>query len=563
MIAPTHMTFSLFVYLLLMTPTGIALSWVNALVATLASLLPDLDTQSSAIGKRLRFISRPLEARFGHRTITHSLAFIAGLFVLLLPLVWWRADLYYCFCVGYATHPLLDTATINGVSLFYPVSGRKCVFPMDVNHPHRYRVQTGSRSDIILGVAFLLASLPAYLVAREGYERFVRITQGSIESAVRDYNDMSRTHRVHADIRAHNLVTKRSLNGRFELLGSIDNHTLLFREEDGTIRTLGLEYQSDYAADRIIAERGEEVRTTVHSIDVAGQRLKDLSRVLHHDSGTLLFGTLAVDRDVAISQAAAGFQPIECRPGSIRLAFATVREVTEAGLGDVLVLRGVLTVRQVSAISDSARAGERPGTRELSALPWQTRTFTLAAGKGEQILQLHREGDSVSVGDTLALRTSSPATHDLLEALHEDLRRLSGELNAREISYYERLGEIREKRRRDSLDLLLAISLQAAGFSSRVSIEAKRVDLARRTYQRERLKADFRRTVDRLQGQIADIEGKIRQVQRADSISHTALLSPVGGTIRSVRYLEQGGGRQAVISIEVPGVASSSRRARP
>jgi len=270
-----------------------------------------------------------------------------------------------------------------------------------------------------------------------------------------------------------------------------------------------------------------------------------------------------VDRDFANSKAAAGFQPIEYRPGSIRLAFATVREVMGAELGDVLVLRGVLTVRQLSAISDSARAGERPGTRELSALPWQTRTFTLAAGKGEQILQLHREGDSVSVGDTLALRTSSPSTHDLLEALHEDLRRLWGELHAREISYYERLGEIREKRRRDSLDLLLAISLQAAGFSSRVSIEAKRLDLARRSYQWVRLKADFRRIVDRLQGQIADIEGRIRQVQRADSISHTALLSPVNGTIRSVRYLEQGGGRQAVISIEVPGVASSSRHARP
>ena len=178
MVAPTHMTFSLLIYLLLMTPTGIALSWVNALVATLASLLPDLDTQSSAIGRHVRFISRPLEARFGHRTITHSLLAVAGLFVVLLPLVWWRQDLYYCFCVGYATHPLLDTMTVNGVRLFYPLSGHKCVFPMDVNHPHRYRVQTGSRSDLILGVLFLLVSLPAYLVAQEGYERFVRVTQG-------------------------------------------------------------------------------------------------------------------------------------------------------------------------------------------------------------------------------------------------------------------------------------------------------------------------------------------------------------------------------------------------
>ncbi len=186
----------------------------------------------------------------------------------------------------------------------------------------------------------------------------------------------------------------------------------------------------------------------------------------------------------------------------------------------------------------------------------------------------------MSVGDTLALRTSSPATHDLLEALHEDLRRLSGELTAREISYYERLGEIREKRRRDSLDLLLAISLQAAGFSSRVSIEAKRVDLARRSYQRERLKADFRRTVDRLQGQIADIEGKIRTGSEGRfHFTHSASFSrrrddTVGSLSRARRRetgrdLDRGAGRcliqqaRQAVRIETVHRALSRRDRRP
>ena len=554
MIAPTHMTFSLFIYLLLMTPTGIALSWVNALVATLASMLPDLDTQSSTIGRHLRFISRPLEARFGHRTITHSLVFVAGLFVVLLPLAWWRDDLYYCFCVGYATHPLLDTMTVNGVRLFYPLSGHKCVFPMDVNHPHRYRVQTGARSDLLLGVTFLLVSLPAYLVAQEGYERFVRITQGSIESAVRDYNDMSRTHRVLADIRAHSLVTKRSLSGRFELLGSIDERTLVFRTEDGGIRTLGMEYQSDYAADRVIAVRGEAVFTKVHTIDLIGQRMRDLARILNHDSEALLFGTLAVDRDITIPQPSDGFQPVQGHPGSIHLAFATVREIMEAGLGDVLVIRGTLTVRQVIAAHDSSRSRDSNGTHDMVASYWPTRAFTLTAGKGEQILRVRGEGDSVSIGDTLALRTSSLETHDLLEALYADLRRLSEDMDAQRASYRERFGDLLEKCKRDSQDIMLAIKLQAAGFSSDVSIEAKQSALAQRTYQREKLDASFRRTLDRLHGRMATVEERIMQLQTADSITQTALLSPVNGAIRSVRFLDQGGGTQAVFSI---GVASA------
>jgi hypothetical protein len=43
--------------------------------------------------------------------------------------------------IGYASHPLLDTATVNGVKLFYPFSKVKCVFPMEMNHPHSYRLQ--------------------------------------------------------------------------------------------------------------------------------------------------------------------------------------------------------------------------------------------------------------------------------------------------------------------------------------------------------------------------------------------------------------------------------------
>jgi len=279
----------------------------------------------------------PLEARFGHRTITHSLVFIAGLFVALLPVAWWREDLYYCFCVGYATHPLLDTMTINGVRLFYPVGGGKCVFPMDVNHPHRYRCRRLAFRRYPGGRVphRLAAGVP---VAQEGYERFVRITQGSVESAVRDYNDMSRTHRVLADIRAHNLVTKRSLSGRFELLGSIDERTLVFRR-----KTAGSDAGNGVSV-RLCRRQGhscagEEVVTRVNNIDLAGLRMRDLARILNHVSGALLFGTLAVDRDNAVPQTSDGFH----RSRGIRIDAPGVCDGARNhgdGSRDVLVIRG-------------------------------------------------------------------------------------------------------------------------------------------------------------------------------------------------------------------------------
>src|ERR1041384_2030112 len=79
MSSPTHVTFALFMYLLLLTTAGVALNPVNAAVVALSSLLPDIDTGASSVGMLLPFISLRIERRFGHRTVTHSALFIAAL----------------------------------------------------------------------------------------------------------------------------------------------------------------------------------------------------------------------------------------------------------------------------------------------------------------------------------------------------------------------------------------------------------------------------------------------------------------------------------------------------
>ncbi|MBV9748546.1 MAG: metal-dependent hydrolase, partial [Acetobacteraceae bacterium] len=46
-------------------------------------LLPDLDHPRSWVGRRLRVLSRPLAAAFGHRGATHSLLAVLGASLLL------------------------------------------------------------------------------------------------------------------------------------------------------------------------------------------------------------------------------------------------------------------------------------------------------------------------------------------------------------------------------------------------------------------------------------------------------------------------------------------------
>ena len=139
-----------------MIALGVPLGVVNSAAVALASLLPDIDTGASLVGRALPFVSSRIERRFGHRTATHSAACIGLLALVGLPLAAHEADLYVCLLVGYASHSFLDTVTVNGVMLFYPFSAVKCVFPLEVNNPSRYRVQTGGRADRALGIFRLI-----------------------------------------------------------------------------------------------------------------------------------------------------------------------------------------------------------------------------------------------------------------------------------------------------------------------------------------------------------------------------------------------------------------------
>ena len=104
-----------------------------AIATTLiASILPDIDHTKSLIGKLFLPVSRYLNRRFGHRTITHSITFLGliALFLLFLERNFFpEKPITTIFVMGYISHLLLDMATIQGVPLFYPFFRNPCVLP--------------------------------------------------------------------------------------------------------------------------------------------------------------------------------------------------------------------------------------------------------------------------------------------------------------------------------------------------------------------------------------------------------------------------------------------------
>ena len=98
----------------------------------IACLLPDIDHTKSIIGKVFLPISKPLNRRYGHRTITHSLVAVlvlTGILSVIQNAFFPSIKVYQVFALAYCSHLLLDMITVQGIPLFYPFKKNACVLP--------------------------------------------------------------------------------------------------------------------------------------------------------------------------------------------------------------------------------------------------------------------------------------------------------------------------------------------------------------------------------------------------------------------------------------------------
>ena len=187
MTAPTHMTFGLFTASSLFSLFSLSLHKDLPAVgfAMIGSLLPDLDTPNSALGRLLPFVSIPLERRWGHRTVTHGLMCMAGLGLVGVPLCFYRGAWYAALLIGYASHLLADSMTKSGTPLFHPHPAI-CVIP---GSP-RYRVRTGSLGERVFCLVFLGLLILVFPISKMGGTwRAIRYLLATQDMAYTDYRE--------------------------------------------------------------------------------------------------------------------------------------------------------------------------------------------------------------------------------------------------------------------------------------------------------------------------------------------------------------------------------------
>jgi inner membrane protein len=101
-------------------------------VTILGSLLPDIDHTKSWIGKSVYPIAKWLSRNYGHRTITHSIFFLIGIFLISLFIEKnFREDYSISTIIFFSilSHLIFDMVTLAGIPLFYPFYKNPCVLP--------------------------------------------------------------------------------------------------------------------------------------------------------------------------------------------------------------------------------------------------------------------------------------------------------------------------------------------------------------------------------------------------------------------------------------------------
>lgn len=346
MMSPTHIAFSVGITsLVLGTAHPVAL-----LAAALASMLPDVDTSKSIAGRYLSPVSRWLEKRYAHRTVTHS--FLAsGIFTLATypTVLLWGTEVWQALVLGYFTGWFADVFTKTGVAAFYP-SPARLVIPMNP----RYRLSTGSRAE-----SFLLAILVALAIASisinssggilRSFNQALGIPSGAVEIANAEVSQ----YLLNATIIGRAAVTQQPVNAEFEVVKPLTQSDLLIKDKQGRLYRAGTTQECQIIASRILIQRGQRIRSTFRKIQLQDQAITEVLTEIP-PGRTYINGTLNLQdaEDLIIPTHADQFDTITLQPSRdlmvARLESASPVEA-ENLLGDYYA-NGSIIIRTVEVL---------------------------------------------------------------------------------------------------------------------------------------------------------------------------------------------------------------------
>jgi inner membrane protein len=325
MMGITHAVFSVaFTSLGLGTANPFAL-----VVAALASQFPDIDTSRSVIGRILFPVSRFLEKRHPHRSVTHSF-FASGVVVIATyPLLYFWDTLYWkALILGYFLGWFADVFTKSGVTAFYPSKVRMII-------PANPRLRLGTRSNaewfllfILVAISVLSINLNSAGGLLRGFNQVLGLPSGAIETV----NEDASRYLLAVTVKGRNAITEQPIDATYEVIEPLTANDLLARDERGIVYRIGSSQECQIVVSQMRVERSGPVRVEIENLTLEDETLETaLSRFVTRR--VYLTGTLTIEdaEDLSLPTHIDRFDTITLQPGSVAYA-----RLTSASPGEII-----------------------------------------------------------------------------------------------------------------------------------------------------------------------------------------------------------------------------------
>jgi inner membrane protein len=556
MTSPTHISFSLFTLAFASVGQGMDFNYENALLCAVGSLSPDIDNSKSWLGRLFPFISKPIENKFSHRTLTHSLlaiVFIWSIAVLVKILFFTGNFNPIAFAIGYTSHILIDCASIQGVKILYPFSMRNAVFPFDTQQPEAYRIVVGSKADVALGFVFVFLTIPFAYISFKTHPKIIREIQRDINSAVRSYNEISKNFLCWARLEGINITTGDKLKGDYLIISAEKQNMLLIKEGSLTLSVGKDNFKNDIFTADILTIPKQKAQSEVKNLSIQNQTLAnsiDLNDSLLFISGEIEFYE--------------PLEPIQPPPTKfeffkqstehkIKLNMTTTEFLKSLNLQDKIIKSAKLTIKKIYLEQAKIDTSSSPLAGE-GRVRGETQFILIELNPNENIRFVVKPQETIKEGQTIAYRQTTEIerlklqinqiqsqisqTENEIKALDQRLKQDTTDLNIKLSQIEREISGLEELKKRG-----------LAGPGATFKLEKEKETLLNKIKQKqtetELKKGKLFLKIETLKTKIKELELKITDLEVKNTIKSTA-----SGHLREIRESLTKSKRQFLLILE-------------
>lgn len=265
----------------------------------IGSLLPDIDHTKSWIGKAVFPLAKWLSKNYGHRTITHSIFFLLGVYLMSVFVEKnFREDYSVSTILLFAmlSHLIFDMVTVAGIPLFYPFYKNPCVLPANPD----MRIRSGNiRQEGIILFIFCFLSFFMFDLFQNGFWSTINNNFNDVKHQIKEYKKSHYALKINYDYN----IYQNHYKGSGELIQATESE--LFILDDGKI----LDLKKDEQGLKVAVLKTTKTKNKIfeNTIEVNNLSEPEINKLLQNKfiaAGTIYtnFGTALKDNPLDIKK---------------------------------------------------------------------------------------------------------------------------------------------------------------------------------------------------------------------------------------------------------------------